>query len=359
MIDTILATDMGLHFDYMGRLEKLRKKHDRDGGSSKWDEKTTAEHRNLLCALLIKCADISNVARKHECSAQWATILIEEFARQAHMEHDLGIPSSLVVAPVTGSVVALAKSQVGFMNLFAIPLFENLSKVLPEMGFSIKELTANKDAWSTKIDTYSAHPEESAENPANGSGRHHDNPQPERSLLAVPPGRTSPGGTSSIASIMSRRNLPPVLGTALMDSDMPPSDANTSVSGSGFASPRSQDSLALQHSGNGSATAVTLVVTHPKRPSAETNGYEPLHAKRPTYQYSTEHLRAGTPSEASSSNDRPRSSPPDLGDCSDQSCTKDCCTKTIVATQTVERRSSRFFKKVRLWKTWRKESTEG
>jgi 3',5'-cyclic-nucleotide phosphodiesterase len=67
MIDTILATDMGLHFDYMGRLEKLRKKYDKDGGSSKWDEKTMTEHRNLLCALLIKCADISNVVSR-SCS---------------------------------------------------------------------------------------------------------------------------------------------------------------------------------------------------------------------------------------------------------------------------------------------------
>lgn len=60
MIDMILATDMGLHFEYMGKLEKLEKKY-RKEVVSKWDDKTKAENKNLLCALLVKCADISNV----------------------------------------------------------------------------------------------------------------------------------------------------------------------------------------------------------------------------------------------------------------------------------------------------------
>lgn len=64
MIDMILATDMGLHFDYMGKLEKLRKKLEKDGGYHRWEGKTVAEYRSLICALLIKCADISNVVRQ-------------------------------------------------------------------------------------------------------------------------------------------------------------------------------------------------------------------------------------------------------------------------------------------------------
>ena len=59
-----------------------------------------------------RIADIQQ-ARKHECSARWATILIEEFSRQANIERDLGIPSSLVTPPVTGSVIALVKLQDG------------------------------------------------------------------------------------------------------------------------------------------------------------------------------------------------------------------------------------------------------
>lgn len=61
MIDMILATDMGLHFEYMGKLDKMRKMFEKDGSSESWDQKTISEHKTLICALLIKCADISNV----------------------------------------------------------------------------------------------------------------------------------------------------------------------------------------------------------------------------------------------------------------------------------------------------------
>jgi 3',5'-cyclic-nucleotide phosphodiesterase len=61
MIDMILATDMGLHFDFMGKLDKLQRKYVKDGGFDTWDDKAITDYRTLLCALLIKCADISNV----------------------------------------------------------------------------------------------------------------------------------------------------------------------------------------------------------------------------------------------------------------------------------------------------------
>ncbi|KAI5847518.1 hypothetical protein BZA05DRAFT_457606 [Tricharina praecox] len=356
IIDMILATDMGLHFDFMGKLDKLRKKYEKEGGSGVWEEKSVNDHRILLCALIIKCADISNVARKHECSAQWATILIEEFSRQANMEVDLGIPSSLVAPPITGSVVALAKSQVGFMNLFAIPLFQNLSTVLPEMQFSVSELVSNKDAWSRKSEVHTYQRPE--DNKTSGSAQQQQ--KLASSSLSVPSSRPQSTHEHEQHHAPNRHHLPPVLGTALMEADIPNSDNEPSISGSeirsGVASPRLNDTTVQRHPGNGNAAAVTVVVTHPK---IQTNGYGPVSEKRPTYQHSTEHLRAVSPNDASSSPDRPRSSPPDLGDCSDQSCSKGCCNTAIIPSGTMERRSSRFFKKVKLWKTWRKEPSDG
>ncbi len=60
MISSILATDMGLHFDYMRKLGDLQVKL-RDDGTNGWTEATKNEQKALACALLIKCADISNV----------------------------------------------------------------------------------------------------------------------------------------------------------------------------------------------------------------------------------------------------------------------------------------------------------
>jgi len=56
---SILATDMGLHFEYMGKLHVLQAKL--VNGTDGWDARTIDEHSALVCALLIKCADISNV----------------------------------------------------------------------------------------------------------------------------------------------------------------------------------------------------------------------------------------------------------------------------------------------------------
>ena len=77
-------------------------------------------------------------------------ILTDEFSRQATMEKDLGIPSALFAAPVR-ETIELGKSQIGFMNMFAIPLFQGVTDVMPGMGFCVDELHANQDLWSQKI----------------------------------------------------------------------------------------------------------------------------------------------------------------------------------------------------------------
>jgi len=61
MISSILATDMGLHFDYMKKLADLQDKLQHSNSTDGWNGRTVDEHRALACALLIKCADISNV----------------------------------------------------------------------------------------------------------------------------------------------------------------------------------------------------------------------------------------------------------------------------------------------------------
>ncbi|KAI9798090.1 MAG: 3',5'-cyclic-nucleotide phosphodiesterase [Piccolia ochrophora] len=151
MINSILATDMGVHFDYMKRLGFLQERLHENDVIDGWDGRYTEEQRTLTCSLLIKCADISNVARKYEVAAQWAAILTDEFARQASMENDLGIPSALFAPPVKDSIVEMAKSQIGFMNLFALPLFQAVTDVIPAMEFSIKEMNRNKAVWEKKI----------------------------------------------------------------------------------------------------------------------------------------------------------------------------------------------------------------
>lgn len=61
MISSILATDMGLHFDYMKKLGDVQGKLHDSNSTDGWNGRQLEEQKALACALLIKCADISNV----------------------------------------------------------------------------------------------------------------------------------------------------------------------------------------------------------------------------------------------------------------------------------------------------------
>lgn len=64
MITSILATDMGLHFKYMKEMSLLQEKiAAAQSTADGWVPKVSDETRDLVCGLLIKCADISNVVR--------------------------------------------------------------------------------------------------------------------------------------------------------------------------------------------------------------------------------------------------------------------------------------------------------
>ena len=65
MISSILATDMGLHFDYMKKMGDLQEKLGHNNSIEGWNGRQLEENKALACSLLIKCADISNVVGCH------------------------------------------------------------------------------------------------------------------------------------------------------------------------------------------------------------------------------------------------------------------------------------------------------
>ncbi|KZL67026.1 3 5 -cyclic nucleotide phosphodiesterase, partial [Colletotrichum incanum] len=150
MISSILATDMGLHFDYMKRLGDTQEKLGVNNSTDGWNGRMLEEQKALACSLLIKCADISNVARKHETALKWMHILSDEFSRQASMESELDIASSLLSAPKKDTM-SLSKAQLSFMNMFAIPLFQGVADILPAMKYTVDELEINKGLFEQRI----------------------------------------------------------------------------------------------------------------------------------------------------------------------------------------------------------------
>lgn len=149
LISSILATDMGVHQKFMERLGSLQEKfHENNRSTTGWKPQDIDMYKTLLCGLLTKCADISNVARPWGVAEQWTKILQEEFANQGEMEKEVGMETALFGGPPElGNVYKLATGQIGFMSIFAIPLFEGVSDILPQLCFTVEQIRSNQSRW--------------------------------------------------------------------------------------------------------------------------------------------------------------------------------------------------------------------
>ena len=69
------------------------------------------------------------------------------------MEKEVGIETTLFGGPPElGNITKLANSQNGFMSIFACPLFEAVTDILPSMAFAVDEMKANTTIWKGKIE---------------------------------------------------------------------------------------------------------------------------------------------------------------------------------------------------------------
>ncbi|KAI8973459.1 hypothetical protein BDF20DRAFT_882488 [Mycotypha africana] len=149
VVNSILATDMSMHDEYVSKIkdqaERLRK-NEIDFSDASVCEK----EKILLCGALIKCADISNCARPFESAKRWAKILAEEFFEQGDLERELGMP----VLPINQrGKIPLTDFQITFKRFIALKLFVAVTEVTPEMQFTVDQIHANVDIWeSMKMD---------------------------------------------------------------------------------------------------------------------------------------------------------------------------------------------------------------
>jgi 3',5'-cyclic-nucleotide phosphodiesterase len=99
---------------------------------------------------------------------RWTHLLQQEFASQGEMENQVGMETTLFGGPPEiGNLMKLANGQIGFMGIFAHPLFANVTDVIPAMGFAAAEIINNKTVWMTRIEQ-----EKRRQNFMNGSNFH-------------------------------------------------------------------------------------------------------------------------------------------------------------------------------------------
>lgn len=297
------------------------------------------------------------------------------------MEKDLGISSSLVTAPMMGNILALAKSQTGFMSLFAIPLFKACSEVLPALQFTVDELSLNIHKWTLTIKDCEDRNISVANSP---------NPQASESsdeleiTLHHPSGNPVPSFSSLGAAEFRvlRDSIEPIKGSESLShrSSYEWSDRSGQSSVTNRANARSSTSSPFydsrppsgpQDNSRRSSTTVPSdipldcpLIASSNEPSIYKGS--PAQAQTPPYQVSNgsylrpkkdKALYAAFPPPPSTGMlgvsppfVRPRSSPPDLGEANEK------CPALAVTPHTVERRPSRFFKKFWNKKKHREES---
>ncbi|KAI9463022.1 hypothetical protein F5148DRAFT_1300007 [Russula earlei] len=138
LAETVLATDMRVHSQFMKRFQQLI-----DGAEvDQWTK------RVLVCQALIKAADISNPCRPINVSQHWASALQEEWTSQATLERHLHmIPSVKEEA----DPLSEAKSQVWFIDTFAKPLFDLTASGIPETAEYANNCTENLATWKARV----------------------------------------------------------------------------------------------------------------------------------------------------------------------------------------------------------------
>ncbi|KAI7863484.1 hypothetical protein BDF14DRAFT_1733954 [Spinellus fusiger] len=146
VITSILATDMAHHADYVTKIkEQAVRLHSTPLRSM--DEATCEKERLLLCSAIIKCADISNVARPYRLAIKWAELLTEEFACQGDLERELSMP----VLPFNDrEKIILEDSQIGFIQYVAMDLFSSVAGVMHEITFAVKQMQQNLKQWQNR-----------------------------------------------------------------------------------------------------------------------------------------------------------------------------------------------------------------
>ena len=114
MIETVLATDMAVHFDLLNRFKaEIGTQPD----LSEWKDRT------LLYQMLVHLADIANPSRPFHLARGWAERVIEEFCEQVRCLLAQGFLRGGGVAAGWRSGVCLAHNAVPPTNMaWILPL---------------------------------------------------------------------------------------------------------------------------------------------------------------------------------------------------------------------------------------------
>jgi 3',5'-cyclic-nucleotide phosphodiesterase len=136
-IRLILGTDMRQHSEIVREAQAIV-----NAGKFDWREQ---DMRSLGLTLLLKAANVSNVARPFETVDAWFTLLSEELFHQGDLEREAGIPFTSDILDRRRSVKAIA--EIEFYKVACSPMFVVIGKLFPPLLGLADTVRENLERW--------------------------------------------------------------------------------------------------------------------------------------------------------------------------------------------------------------------
>ncbi|MEW5312657.1 MAG: hypothetical protein WDW38_004274 [Sanguina aurantia] len=138
LIEMVLATDMKQHFNILSKFQ-AKMQDDAD--------------KSLILQVGLKCADVGHLAAPWDVHRRWVSGLEEEFFRQGDREKKL----QMLVSPLMDrSKDGISKSQNGFFDIVALPLFYSWASVFQDALPLVRAVEENCNIWKTLDSTRTA-----------------------------------------------------------------------------------------------------------------------------------------------------------------------------------------------------------
>ncbi|PNH07949.1 putative 3',5'-cyclic phosphodiesterase pde-1 [Tetrabaena socialis] len=158
LIDMVLATDMKQHFNILSKFQsklqvKLRSTNFAAPNLSHLESPSHEDplpisdddaDKSLVLQVGLKCADVGHLAAPWEVHHRWVSGLEEEFFRQGDKEKSM----HMMVSPLMDRCKdGITKSQVGFFDIVALPLFYSWASVFHEALPLVRAVEDNCNRW--------------------------------------------------------------------------------------------------------------------------------------------------------------------------------------------------------------------
>lgn len=155
MIDTVLATDMSHHSKTLSNVKtKLEFKNVNQGNYTEnlvdtSNTRRMVEDQQELLSFIIHLGDLSHNTKAFEISHKWTMLLHEEFFKQGDQEKKNKKPVSFLCDRFTTHI---EKGQIGFLKGLIWPSYEILVNIIPEISYTLENITFNLNSWQEKVE---------------------------------------------------------------------------------------------------------------------------------------------------------------------------------------------------------------